>query len=404
MAGITGREAVIVAAVRTPVGKAYRGSLRHARPEDLGGLVVREAVRRTPGLTPEEIDDVMIGCAMPEGEQGLNMGRIVALRAGLPHSVSGITINRFCSSGLQSIAMAAERIWCGGADAVVAGGVESMSCVPMTGNRPLPNPYLVEHAPEIYMSMGHTAEEVARRFGISREKQDAFAVDSHRKAAAAVMAGRFAEELVPVETIEVSLDGDGRRRESRGVLAQDEGVRPDTSMAGLAKLKPAFLAGGTVTAGNASQMSDGAAAAVVMSSAKAEQLGLVPMAVFRSFAVAGVAPDVMGIGPVAAIPKALKLAGISQEDVDLFEINEAFASQAVYVVEKLGIDPAKVNVNGGAIALGHPLGCTGTKLTVTLLHEARRRGSRFGVVSMCIGGGMGAAGVFEFIPGDAKGG
>jgi acetyl-CoA acyltransferase len=391
------RQAVIVTAVRTPVGKANRGSLRHVRPEDLGGLVVSEAVRRTPGLVPEEIDDVMIGCAMPEGEQGLNLGRMVAMRAGLPYTVPGITINRFCSSGLQSIAMAAERILCGGADAIIAGGVESMSCVPMAGYRPLPNPYLVEHAPEIYMSMGHTAEEVARRFGITREKQDAFAVESHRKAAAAIQEGRFASELVPVETVDVRLDENGRRSETRSIFAMDEGVRADTSMAGLAKLRPAFLPGGTVTAGNASQMSDGAAAVVVMSAAKAEQLGLVPMAVFRSFAVAGVDPDIMGIGPVAAIPKALKLAGIAQEDVDLFEINEAFASQAVYVVEKLGIDPARVNVNGGAIALGHPLGCTGTKLSVTLLHEARRRGSRYGVVSMCIGGGMGAAGVFEFL-------
>jgi acetyl-CoA acyltransferase len=392
------KQAVIVTAVRTPVGKANRGSLRHVRPEDLGGLVISEAVRRTTGLVPEEIDDVMIGCAMPEGEQGLNLGRMVAMRAGLPYTVPGMTINRFCSSGLQSIAMAAERILCGGADVILAGGVESMSCVPMAGYRPLPNPYLVEHAPEIYMSMGHTAEEVARRFGITRERQDAFAVESHRKAASALEAGRFAAEVVPVETVDVRLDEEGRRSETRSIFTMDEGVRADTSMAGLAKLRPAFVPGGTVTAGNASQMSDGAAAVVVMSAAKAQQLGHVPMAVYRSFAVAGVDPDIMGIGPVAAIPKALKLAGIALEDVDLFEINEAFASQAVYVVEKLGIDPAKVNVNGGAIALGHPLGCTGTKLSVTLLHEARRRGSRYGVVSMCIGGGMGAAGVFEFIP------
>lgn len=391
------REAVIVTAIRTPVGKAHKGSLAQVRPEDLGGLAVREAVQRTAGLAPGDIDDVYIGCAMPEGEQGLNLGRIVALRAGLPDSVPGLTVNRFCSSGLQSIAMAAERIMCGFADTIVAGGVESMSCVPMSGYRPLPNPHLAEHRPEVYIAMGHTAEEVAKRYGVTRERQDAFAADSHRKAAAAITGGKFAGEIVPVPVQARSLDEAGRVRERAFLFAADEGVRPGTSVEVLAKLRPAFMERGTVTAGNTSQMSDGASAVVVMSQERADRLGLKPLAVFRSFAVSGVAPEVMGIGPVAAIPKALKLAGITQDQVDLFEINEAYAAQCVAVIEQLEIDPVKVNVNGGAIALGHPLGCTGNKLTVTLLHEARRRGSRYGVVSMCIGGGMGAAGVFECV-------
>jgi len=390
------REAVIVTAVRTPVGKAHKGSLAGVRPEDLGGLIVREAVARTPGLAPEAIDDVIIGCAMPEGEQGLNLGRIVALRAGLPDSVPGLTVNRFCASGLQSIAMAAERILSGGAEAIVAGGVESMSSVPMSGYRPLPNPYLTEHRPEVYMAMGCTAEEVAKRYGVSRERQDAFAADSHRKAAAAAAAGRFAGELAPVPVEQRSLDGSGRLLTRSFRFEADEGIRPDTSEEVLAALRPAFLAGGTVTAGNTSQMSDGASAVIVMSRAKAEELGLRPLAVYRSFAVAGVAPEVMGIGPAEAIPKALKLAGIGKEQIDLFEINEAFASQCLAVMDCLELDPSKVNVNGGAIALGHPLGCTGNKLTVALLHEAARRAAAFGVVSMCVGGGMGAAAVFEF--------
>jgi acetyl-CoA acyltransferase len=409
------REAVIVAAVRTPVGKAHKGTLKHARAEDMGGLVIREAVERTKGLAPVDVDDVIIGCAMPEGEQGLNLGRIAALRAGLPNSVPGMTINRFCSSGLQTIAAAAERIMCGFSDVIVAGGIESMSHVPMSGFKPLPNPYLVEHRPEVYISMGCTAEEVAKRYGITREKQDEFAEGSHRKAAEAIRSGKFKEEIVPVEvpvagavrTAGMSgMAGAGAasgRAEKAATAAEaltfdtDEGVRPDTSKEVLATLRPAFTSGGTVTAGNSSQMSDGASAVTVMSAATAERMGLQPLAVFRAFAVAGVDPEVMGIGPLAAIPKALKLAGITQDQVDLFEINEAFASQCLAVIEQLEIDPRKVNVNGGAIALGHPLGCTGNKMTVTLLHEARRAGARYGVVSMCIGGGMGAAGVFEFL-------
>jgi acetyl-CoA acyltransferase len=392
------REAVIVSAVRTAVGKAGRGSLKNVRPEDLGGIVVAESIQRAKGLCVEEIDDVIIGCAMPEGEQGLNLGRIVTVRAGLPITVPGMTINRFCSSGLQSIANAAEKIMCGLANVVIAGGVESMSHIPMEGYRPLPNPYLVEHKPEIYISMGHTAEMVARRFNVSREEQDAFAVESHRKAATAIVKGKFTEEIVPVPVKNTFLDEKERVQTKELVFDRDEGVRPDTSLEVLAHLRPAFQAGGTVTAGNSSQTSDGAAAVVMMSREKAESLGLRPLAIFRSFAVAGVDPEVMGIGPVVAIPKALKLAGIKLDQVDLFEINEAFASQCKYVIRHLGIDESKVNVNGGAIALGHPLGCTGTKLTVTLLHEAKRQGSRFGMVSMCIGGGMGAAGVFEFLP------
>ncbi|GIP32757.1 acetyl-CoA C-acyltransferase [Paenibacillus sp. J2TS4] len=391
------QEAVIVTAVRTAVGKAHKGSLRQFRPEDLGAVAVQEAVERTPGMTAGEIDDVIVGCAMPEGEQGLNLGRVIAVRAGLPDAVPGQTVNRFCASGLQAIATAAERIMCGFADVIIAGGAESMSHVPMSGYKPMPNPYLVEHRPEMYMSMGHTAEEVAARYGVSREEQDRFAVSSHRKAAAALAAGRFRDEIVPVTVEEAIVTDSGEPARRTFVFTEDEGVRPDTSTEALAKLKPAFRLGGTVTAGNASQMSDGAAAVVVMSGERAARLGLRPLAIFRSFAVRGVAPEVMGIGPVAAIPEALRLAGLTLEQIDLFEINEAFASQCLYVVRELGLEEAKVNVNGGAIALGHPLGCTGTKLTTTLLHEGRRRQSRYGIVSMCVGGGMGAAGVFEFV-------
>lgn len=392
------REAVIVAAVRTPIGKAKKGALRHVRPDDLGALVVREALARVPGLKPEAVDDVIFGCAIPEAEQGLNIARIIALRAGLPTSVPGVTVNRFCSSGLQAIADAAQRIMCGFADVIVAGGVESMSLVPMTGNKVSPNPYLVDHFPEVYMSMGHTAERVARRFGITREDQDAFALRSHRRAAAAIAEGRFRDEIVPVEVTERGVDEDGRLVERTRLFDTDEGVRPDTSLEALARLKPVFAAGGTVTAGNASQTSDGAAAVVVMAAEKAEELGVKPLGVFRSFAVAGVDPDIMGVGPVEAIPKALKLAGVRQQDVDLIELNEAFASQAVHCIRALELDEARVNVNGGAIALGHPLGCTGARQTVTLLYELARRKGRYGVVSMCIGGGMGAAGVFEALP------
>ncbi|WP_047151027.1 acetyl-CoA C-acyltransferase [Aneurinibacillus tyrosinisolvens] len=391
------REAVIVSAVRTAVGKAPKGILKNTRPEDLGAAVVKEALNRAPGLTPEMIEDVVIGCAMPEGEQGLNVARIIAIHAGLPTTVPGFTINRFCSSGLQSIAIAAEKIMCGFADVVIAGGVESMSYVPMTGYKPAPHPDIVENYPEIYISMGHTAENVAERFNVSREDQDSFAVASHQKAARAIQEGKFKEEIVPIAVKEKYLDGKGRLQEKEFIFDTDEGVRPETTVEVLGKLKSPFRVGGKVTAGNASQTSDGAAAVVVMSREKAEELGLKPLAIFRSFTVGGVDPDIMGVGPIVAIPKALKLAGITQDQVDLFEINEAFASQAIQVTRELGINMEKVNVNGGAIALGHPLGCSGTKLTVSIIHEAARRKAKYGVVSMCIGGGMGAAGVFEFV-------
>ncbi|GAX88833.1 acetyl-CoA C-acetyltransferase [Effusibacillus lacus] len=390
------KEAVIVAGVRTAVGKAPKGSLRQVRPEDLGGIVIEELVRRTPGLDPAEIEDVIIGCAMPEGEQGTNLARIVAQRAGLPNEVSGMTVNRFCSSGLQTIALAAQQIMIGQAEVLIAGGVESMSHVPMTGYKLSPNPWLAEHKPEIYISMGHTAERVAQRFNVTREDQDAFAVRSHQRAAAAIKDGKFKDEIVPVKVQNKSFE-DGKVKVQEFTFDTDEGVRPETTMEILAKLRPAFHVKGSVTAGNSSQTSDGAAAVMVMSADKAASLGLKPLAVFRSFAVGGVDPDIMGVGPVVAIPKALKMAGISKDDVDLFEINEAFASQAVYVTRHLELDMEKVNVNGGAIALGHPLGCTGSKLTVQLLNELRRRNGKYGVVSMCIGGGMGAAGVFELV-------
>ncbi|MBV6713029.1 acetyl-CoA C-acyltransferase [Paenibacillus chitinolyticus] len=389
------KEAVIVSIVRTPVGKAKKGSLAQTRAEDLGRIVLNEAVRRAPGLRKEDVEDIIIGCAMPEGEQGLNFARTMALYAGFPAAVPAVTINRFCSSGLQSISYAAERIMLGQADVIIAGGVESMSHVPMTGFKLSPHPKLAVEMPEVYMGMGHTAENVAQRFGISREDQDAFAAESHRKAAAAIAAGRFKEEIVPVETSVKGVDAGGKRWEKPVVLDTDEGVRADTTTGVLAKLRPAFALKGSVTAGNASQTSDGAAAAVLMSRERAEELGLKPLAAFRSFALAGVAPEIMGVGPVEAIPKALKQAGITQDQVDLYEINEAFASQCVHIIRELKLDEAKVNVNGGAIALGHPLGCTGTKLTASLVHELRRRGGGYGVVSMCIGGGMGAAGVFE---------
>jgi acetyl-CoA acyltransferase len=377
------REAVIVAAARTAVGKAPKGSLKHIRPDDLAAYVVQDLMKRVPELKKEEVEDVIMGCATPEAVQGMNVGRIVALRAGLPTSVPGFTINRFCSSGLQSIAIAAEKIMCGFADVVIAGGLESMSLLPMGGYNVSPNPTLVEQMPEVYMAMGHTAERVAQRFGISREDQDAFAVRSHQLAHVAWEAGKFDAEIVPVPL------GDGT------FFTRDEGIRPGTTMEVLAGLRPVFNVKGSVTAGNSSQTSDGAAAVLVMSQEKADQLGLKPLAIFRSFVVAGVDPDIMGVGPVAAIPKALEKAGIRKEDVDLYEINEAFAAQAVHVVRYLELDLDKVNVNGGAIAMGHPLGCTGAKLTTSLLYEMERRNARYGVVSMCIGGGMGAAGVFE---------
>ncbi len=391
------REAVIVSAVRTAIGKAQKGKLRNFRPDELASIVIKEAIRRAEPLRGEDVDDVIIGCAFPEAEQGMNVARIALLRAGLPYSVSGMTINRFCSSGLQAIAISAERIMCGFAEVIIAGGTESMSMVPMGGNRFSPNPYLVDHYPEVYISMGLTAERVAKKFGITREEQDMFALRSHQKTAMAIDSGRFREEIVPVEVVERYFDDKKGIVEKRAVFDVDEGVRRDTSMDALSKLKPVFQANGTVTAGNSSQMSDGASAVVVTSMRKAEELGLKPLAIFRSFAVCGVPPEIMGIGPVFAIPKAIKLAGLTMSDIDLFEINEAFASQIIYVLRELGIDEGKVNVNGGAIALGHPLGCTGARLTTTLLYEMKRRGLRYGVVSMCIGGGMGAAAVFESV-------
>lgn len=389
------KEAVIVSIARTPVGKAKKGSLSQTRAEDMGKAVLEEVIARAPGLRKEDVEDIIIGCAMPEGEQGLNFARVMTLYAGFPVTVPAITVNRFCSSGLQSIAYGAERVMLGAADVVIAGGVESMSHIPMTGFKPSPHPGIVQSMPEVYMAMGHTAENVANRFGISREDQDRFAVESHRKAAAAIAAGKFKDEIVPVATSLKGFDDSGKAWEKNFTFEMDEGVRPDTSLEVLGKLKPAFAASGSVTAGNASQMSDGAAAAVVMSREKADELGLKPLAAFRSFTVAGVEPEIMGVGPVKAIPKALQMAGITKDQVDLFEINEAFASQCVHIIRELELDESKVNVNGGAIALGHPLGCTGTKLSASLIYELRRRGGGYGVVSMCIGGGMGAAGVFE---------
>ncbi|MEQ7051692.1 acetyl-CoA C-acyltransferase [Paenibacillaceae sp. P-4] len=389
------KEAVIVSIARTPVGRAKKGSLAQTRAEDLGRTVLEEVVRRAPGLNKSDIEDVILGCAMPEGEQGLNMARILSLYAGYPQEVPAVTVNRFCASGLQSIAFAAERIMAGSADTIVAGGVESMSAVPMTGFKLAPHPKLMSEMPEVYMGMGYTAENVAKRFGISREDQDRFAANSHRKAAAAIAEGKFRDEIVPVSTVQRGVDSNGRPWEKELTFDMDECVRPDTTEEVLAKLKPSFSVGGSVTAGNSSPMNDGAAACVLMSADRAKELGLKPLAAFRSFALAGVAPDIMGVGPVEAIPKALRKAGITQDQVDLFELNEAFASQCLHIIRHLGLDESKVNVNGGAIALGHPLGCTGSKLTATLLHELRRRGGGYGVVSMCIGGGMGAAGVFE---------
>lgn len=390
------REAVIVTGARTPVGKAKKGTLAHMRPDDLGALVVKETLKRAGGYEGS-IDDLIIGCAMPEAEQGLNIARNIGALAGLPYTVPAITINRYCSSGLQSIAFAAERIILGYADTIIAGGVESMSLVPMFGHVARPNIKLAEHAPQYYMGMGHTAEEVAKKFNVTREEQDAFAVQSHRKAAQAIREGKFTEEIVPVEVTKASINKERKLAEEKITFTLDEGVRPDTTLSALASLRPSFAVNGTVTAGNASQISDGAAAVMVMDREKAGALGLKPLAKFRSFAVGGVPPEIMGIGPVAAIPKALKLAGLEISDIGLIELNEAFASQSLQVIRELKLDEEKVNVNGGAIALGHPLGCTGTKLTLTLLHEMKRRQVQFGIVTMCIGGGMGACGVFELL-------
>ena len=388
-------EPVIVSAVRTAVGKAFKGTLRETRPDDLAAACLTGALERAGGFDPADLDDVILGCAMPEGPQGLNVARLAQFRAGIPYHVPAMTLNRFCSSGLQSIAMAADRISTGQASVIVAGGTESMSMVPMTGERFVPNPTLVRDMPEAYISMGLTAEEVASRFEVSREDQDAFALESHRRAVAALDSGAFKDEIVPVEVTTKTPGPRGQSVVHTTVLDTDEGPRRDSTPEAMAKLKPVFKVGGTVTAGNASQTSDGAAAALVMSRERAESLGLEILTVLRGYQVAGVPPEIMGIGPVEAIPKLLKHCGMAQEDIEIFELNEAFASQAVYCVRKLGLDPEKVNVHGGAIALGHPLGATGAKLTATLLHEMRRRDLRYGVVSMCIGGGMGAAALFE---------
>jgi acetyl-CoA acyltransferase len=387
-------QAVIIDCLRTPVGKAPKGTLRTTRPDDLAATVFRRLLEKYPAVALDEIDDVILGCANPEGESGMNMARIAALRAGLPDAVPGVTINRFCSSGLQAIAMAADRIRSGSAQIIIAGGAESMSMIPMAGYKFAPNPWMVDHLPQIYMGMGLTAEEVQRKYGISREEADQFAYRSHQNALRAQAEGKFDEELVPVEIESTVLDN-GSPKTRKTVFQKDEGPRADTSLEALAKLKAVFQADGAVTAGNSSQTSDGAAAALVMSERKAKQMGLEPMARFVSFAVAGVPPEIMGIGPVVAIPKALALAGLKKEDIGVIELNEAFGVQALAVIQKTGLDPVRVNPNGGAIALGHPLGCTGAKLTATILREMKRRGSRYGMVTMCVGGGQGAAGIFE---------
>jgi acetyl-CoA acyltransferase len=388
------KEAVIVSAVRTPVGRAFKGTLRATRPDELAAIAIRGALERVPQVDPKEIEDVILGCAMPEGEQGMNVARIASLRAGLPVEVSALTINRFCSSGLQSIAMGAERILAGGADVIVAGGTESMSMIPMGGNKVSPNPWLVEHNPGAYLSMGLTAERVGQRLGITREHSDEFSLRSHQKALAAIQAGKFVDETVPVP-VSFTVPNGRRPRRHEVTFKVDEGPRPDTSLEALLALKPAFHAKGIVTAGNSSQMSDGAAAAVVMSADRAKALGIQPLVRYVSFATAGFKPEEMGLGPVFAIPKALKLAGLNLSDIDVIELNEAFAAQSLAVIKEAGLDPEKINPNGGAIALGHPLGCTGAKLTASVIRELKRRRARYGMVTMCVGGGMGAAGIFE---------
>ena len=389
------KNAVIVSAVRTAVGKAPKGALRSTRPDDLAAVAIKGALARVPQLDPKEIEDVIIGCAMPEGEQGMNVARIAALRAGLPIESAAFTVNRFCASGLQSIALAGDRIRAGGADVIVAGGAESMSMVPMMGNKPSLNPWLEENYPGTYTSMGLTAERVAKHYGITREESDEFAFASHRKALAAQSAGKFDDEIVSVPVTITVPDEKSKLKTTETAFKVDEGPRADTSLEALAKLKPAFHMKGIVTAGNSSQTSDGAAAAILMSEERAGALGLKPMLRYLSFAYAGCLPEEMGIGPVYAIPKALKMAGLTLDQIDLIELNEAFAAQSLAVIKMLGMDREKVNVNGGAIALGHPLGCTGAKLTATLLREMDRRQARYGMVTMCVGGGMGAAGIFE---------
>jgi acetyl-CoA acyltransferase len=389
------REAVIVSAVRTAVGKAPKGTLRNTRPDEMGAAVIEEALRRAEGVGKAEIEDVIMGCAMPEAEQGMNVARAAAIRAGLPVETSAMTINRFCSSGLQSIAIAADRIRTGSCEVIVAGGLETMSMIPMGGHTIRPNPYLVEHYPDFYLNMGLATENVARKYEVSREEQDAFALRSHRRATAAQDEGRFDDEIVPLKVSFEELNERGKKTTREVTFDKDEGVRRDSSEEGLAKLRPAFHAKGTITAGNASQMSDGAAAVVVMSDERARELNLKPLARFVAYATAGCPPEEMGIGPIHAIPKVLKVAGLKLEEIDVIELNEAFAAQSLAVIKTLGLDPERVNVNGGAIALGHPLGCTGAKLTASILRELERRGGRYGMVTMCVGGGMGAAGIFE---------
>jgi acetyl-CoA acyltransferase len=388
------RDVIIASAVRTPVGRAFKGTLRATRPDEMAAVAIKDALDRLPQVDPKEIEDVILGCAMPEGEQGMNVARIASLRAGLPVEVSALTINRFCSSGLQSIAMAAERIMSGGAEIIVAGGTESMSMIPMGGNKISPNPWLVEHYPDAYLSMGLTAERVGQRFGVTREQSDEFSLGSHQRALAAIQAGKFTDETVPVP---VSFTTPNGKKPVRQEIAfkVDEGPRADTSLEALLGLKPAFHVKGIVTAGNSSQMSDGAAAAVVMSAERAKALAIKPLARYVSFATAGYKPEEMGLGPVFAIPKALRLAGLKLADIDVIELNEAFAAQSLAVIKEAGLDPEKVNPNGGAIALGHPLGCTGAKLTASIIRELKRRNARYGLVTMCVGGGMGAAGIFE---------
>lgn len=391
------KEVVIAACGRSAIGKAPNGGLKYTRPDELAAQVVKGVLAKVPQLEHGLVEDFVLGCAFPEAEQGMNLARIVGLRSGLPQSTPGQTINRFCSSGLQAIAIAANSIMAGQTDIVLAGGVESMSIIPMGGLKLSPNPYLMENYPEVYLAMGLTAENVAARYGVTRQMQDAFAAASHLRAAQAQKEGKFAREIIPVEGIRPRCDEAGRVKTETFVFSQDEGIRYDASLEGLAKLKPVFKINGTVTAGNASQMSDGAAAVLLMSGEKAWELGVKPLAAFRSFAVTGVEPEVMGIGPVSAIPKALRLAGLTKEDLDLVELNEAFAAQALACMQELELEADRVNVNGGAIALGHPLGCTGSFLTIKLISELQRRQGRFGAVSMCVGGGMGAAGVFEVI-------
>ena len=388
------REIVIASSVRTPVGRATKGTLRSTRPDELAAVAFKGALAQVPQLDPKEIEDVILGCAMPEGEQGMNVARIASLRAGLPVEVSAVTINRFCSSGLQAIAMAADRIAGGGAEVILAGGTESMTMIPMGGNKISPNPWLVEHYPDAYLSMGLTAERVAQRFGITRQQCDEFSLRSHHKATAAIAAGKFDEEIVPVTVSFVTPNGKKPKRQEI-VFKMDEGPRADTSLEALGALKAAFHVKGVTTAGNSSQMSDGAAATIVMSADRAKALGIKPLARYVSFATAGYKPEEMGLGPVFAIPKALKLAGLKLSDIDVFELNEAFAAQSLAVIKEAGIDPDRVNPNGGAIALGHPLGCTGAKLTASVIRELKRRKARYGMVTMCVGGGMGAAGIFE---------